>query len=203
LNIPQTDDFLWNSIISILNQTVPIKDKLNEFLLSEGRLNKRQLNLYITKKNKELEKIRKTKSKLEEGIIDVERKNYMGEFQSENIYLSLKKQLNKEHLSVSSKIESILSHLSTIGNESKWFEIIDGFKDIISNHDPMNQSQKRDVLRSIIDHIKVSFDGINKTHQLDVNFRIPMVYIEQGSRVKPRTLRQSYSTVTDLAKFLG
>ena len=203
LNIPQTDDFLWNSIISILNQTVPIKDKLNEFLLSEGRLNKRQLNLYITKKNKELEKIRETKSKLEEGIIDVERKNYMGEFQSENIYLSLKKQLNKEHLSISSKIESILSHLSTIGNESKWFEIIDGFKDIISNHDSITQSQKRDVLRSIIDHIKVSFDGVNKTHQLDVNFRIPMVYVEQGSRVKPRTLRHTYSTVTDLAKFLG
>ena len=197
LNIPQTDDFLWNSIISILNQTVPIKEKLNEFLLSEGRLNKRQLNLYITKKNKELEKIRETKSKLEEGIIDVERKNYMGEFQSENIYLSLKKQLNKEHLSLSSKIESILSHLSTIGNESKWFEIIDGFKDIISNHDPITQSQKRDVLRSILDHVKVSFDGVNKTHQLDVNFRIPMVYVEQGSRVKPRTLRQSYSTVME------
>ena len=99
------------------------------------------------------------------------------ELKKEKIFLINEKQLNKEHLSVSSKIESILSHLSTIGNESKWFEIIDGFKDIISNHDPMNQSQKRDVLRSIIDHIKVSFDGINKTHQLDVNFRIPMVYV--------------------------
>ena len=87
--------------------------------------------------------------------------------------------------------------LSTIGNESKWFEIIDRFKDIISNHDPLTQPQKKDVLRSIIDHIKVSFDGINKTHQLDVNFRIPMVFVEQGFRVKPRTLRQTYSTVRE------
>ena len=203
LNIPQTDEFLWESIVEILSQTVPIKDKLNEFLLSEGRLNKRQLNSHISKKNKELETLRETKSKLENSIIDVERKNYMGEFQSDNIYTTLKKQLKKEHISISSKIESIQSHLSTIGNESKWFEIIDRFKDIISNHDPLTQPQKKDVLRSIIDHIKVSFDGINKTHQLDVNFRIPMVFVEQGLRVKPKTLRGTYSTVTDLAKFRG
>jgi hypothetical protein len=197
LNIPQTEKFLWESIVEILNQTVPIKDKLNEFLMSEGRFNKRQLNSHISKKNKELETLRQTKSKLEEGIIDVERKNYLGEYPSENIYTTLKKQLNKEHLSISSKIESIQSHLSTIGNESKWFEIIDRFKDIISSDDQLTQPQKKDLLRSIIDHIKVSFDGINKTHQLDVNFRIPMVFVEQGLGSKPKTQRETYSTVTD------
>ena len=56
---------------------------------------------------------------------------------------------------------------------------------------------------SIIDHIKVSFDGINKTHQLDVNFRIPMVFVEQGFSVKPKTQRGDYSTVTLFARFLG
>ena len=196
LNIPQTDEFLWDSIIDVLNQTVPIKEKLNEFLMSEGRLNKRQLNSHISKKNKELETLRQTKSKLEEGIIDVERKNYLGEFQSENIYTSLKKHLNKEHLSISSKIESIQTHLSTIGNESKWFEIIDQFKGTFSSDDQLTQPQKKDVLRSIIDHIKVSFDGGNKTHQLDVNFRIPMLVGNQGLGSKPKTLRGDYSTVS-------
>jgi hypothetical protein len=89
--------------------------------------------------------------------------------------------------------------LSTIGNESKWFEIIDRFKDIISKDDQLTQPQKKDVLRSIIDHIKVSFDGINKTHQLDVNFRIPMVFVQQGSGVKSKTLRQTYSTVREFS----
>jgi len=203
LNIPQTDEFLWESIVEILSQTVPIKDELNKFLMSEGRLNKRQLNSHISKKNKDLETLRQTKSQLEEGIIDIERKNYMGEYQSENIYTSLKKQLNKEHLSISSKIETIKSHLSTIGNESKWFEIIDRFKDIISKDDQLTQPQKKDVLRSIIDHIKVSFDGINKTHQLDVNFRIPMLVGNQGLGSKPKTLRGDYSTVTLFARFRG
>jgi DNA invertase Pin-like site-specific DNA recombinase len=203
LNIPQTEEFLWNSISNILNQPVPIKEKLNEFLMSEGRLNKRQLSSHVLKKNNELRKLQKTKSKLEEGIIDVERKNYLGEFQSENIYTTLKKQLNKELLSISSKIESIQSHLSTIGNESKWFDIIDLFKNIISEGVQLTQSQKKDILRSIIDHIVVSFDGVNKTHHLNVNFRIPMLVGNQVLVSKPKTLRQDYSTVTLFARFRG
>jgi hypothetical protein len=195
LNIPQTDEFLWESIVDILSQTVPIKDKLNEFLMSEGRLNKRQLNSHISKKNKELETLRQTKSKLEEGIIDVERNNYMGQYQSENIYTSLKKQLNKEHLSISSKIESIQSHLSTIGNEPKWFEIIDHLNELMNEDEQLSQPKKKELLRSLIDDIKVSFDGVNKTHQFDVNFRIPMLVGNQGLGSKPKTLRQTYSTV--------
>jgi hypothetical protein len=58
------------------------------------------------------------KNQIEIGIIDVERKNYLGEFQSENIYKTLKKQLNKEHLSFSSKIDSIQSTLTSLGSES-------------------------------------------------------------------------------------
>jgi hypothetical protein len=38
---------------------------------------------------------------------------------------------------------------------------------------------------------------------MDVNFRIPKVFVEQGFRVKPKTLRGTYSTVTDFARFLG
>jgi hypothetical protein len=41
---------------------------------------------------------------------------------------------------------------------------------------------------SIIDHVKMAFDSIKKTHLLDVNFRIPMIYLEQGLMVKPKTL---------------
>lgn len=87
---PQTEEFLWNSIIEILKNTISIKEKFNEYLKQSGRLDKRQLNLFISKKTRELEELNEVKSKLEEGIIDVERKNYMGEFQSENIYKTLK-----------------------------------------------------------------------------------------------------------------
>jgi hypothetical protein len=63
----------------------------------------------------------------------------------------------------------------------------------------LTQSKKKDLLRSIIDHIKVSFDGVNKTHQLDVNFRIPMLVENLGSQHKSKPQIFDYSTVTDFA----
>ena len=102
-------------------------------------------------------------SMAKEGIIDVERKNYLGEFQSENIYKTLKKQLNKEHLSISSKIDSIQSTLRTLGSETHWYEVIDHLDDLIKEDDQLSQPKKKELLRSIIDHIKVDYDNTNKT----------------------------------------
>ena len=42
----------------------------------------------------------------------------------------------------------------------------------------------------------MDYDNTNKTHELDVNFRIPMRVFSDDSNLKPKTLRQDYSTVT-------
>jgi hypothetical protein len=203
LNIPQTEVFLWNSIIEILKNTISIKEKFNEYLKEQGRLDRRQLNLFISKKTKELEELNEVKSKLEQGIIDVERKNYLGEFQSENIYKTLKKQLNKEHLTTSSKIDSIQSTLTSLGSETHWYDVIDHLDNLVKEDDQLSQPQKKELIRSIIDRIIVDYDNTNKTHGLEVNFRIPMGVIKEESKLELTLLPNPHSTVTLFAKFLG
>jgi hypothetical protein len=68
--------------------------------------------------------------------------------------------------------------------------------ELINEDDQLTQPKKKELLRSIIDHIKVDYDNTNKTHELDVNFRIPMRVFCDDSNFKPKTLRQDYSTVT-------
>ena len=140
---------------------------------------------------------------MEEGIIDVERKNYMGEFQSENIYKTLKKQLNKEHLSISSKIDTIQSTLTSLGSETHWYDVIDHLDNLVKEEDQLSQPKKKELIRSIIDRIIVDYDNTNKTHGLEVNFRIPMGVIKEESKLELPLLPNHHSTVTDLAKFLG
>ena len=67
----------------------------------------------------------------------------------------------------------------------------------------MSQPKKKELIRSIIDRIIVDYDNNQKTHGLEVNFRIPMRMYNERINLGPKTLRQTYSTVTDLAKFLG
>jgi hypothetical protein len=126
----------------------------------------------------------------------VERKNYLSEFQSENIYKTLKKQLNKEHLSISSKIDSIQSTLTSLGSESHWYDVIDRLNDLIKEDDQLSQPKKKELLRSIIDHIKVGYDNTNKTHGLEVNFRIPMGVFNEVSKLELTLLPNPHSTVT-------
>lgn len=57
LNIPQTEEFLWNSIIEVLKNTISIKEKFNEYLKEQGRLDKTQLNLFISQKTRQLESL--------------------------------------------------------------------------------------------------------------------------------------------------
>jgi hypothetical protein len=67
----------------------------------------------------------------------------------------------------------------------------------------LSQPKKKELLRSIIDNIKVGYNNINKTHGLEVNFRIPMGVIKEESKLELPLLPNHHSTVTDLARFLG
>ena len=68
---------------------------------------------------------------------------------------------------------------------------------------PITHPNKKELIRSIIDRIIVDYDNTNKTHGLEVNFRIPMGVYNEKINLGPKTLRGDYSTVTLLAKFLG
>ncbi len=60
----------------------------------------------------------------------------------------------------------------------------------------MSQPKKKELLRSIIDHIKVDYDNNQKTHELEVNFRIPMGVFNEDSKLKLTLLPNPHSTVT-------
>lgn len=67
----------------------------------------------------------------------------------------------------------------------------------------MSQPKKKELIRSIIDRIIVDYDNNQKTHGLEVNFRIPMGVIKEESKLELPLLPNHHSTVTDFAKFLG
>jgi hypothetical protein len=93
--------------------------------------------------------------------------------------------------------------LTSLGSETHWYEVIDHLDDLIKEDDQLSQPKKKELIRSIIDHIKVDYDNNQKTHGLEVNFRIPMGVFNEDSKLKLTLLPNPHSTVTDFAKFLG
>jgi len=60
----------------------------------------------------------------------------------------------------------------------------------------LSQPKKKELLRSIIDHIKVDYDNTNKTHGLEINFKIPMGVYNKVSKLELPILPNHHSTVT-------
>jgi len=102
-------------------------------------------------------------------------------------------------LTTSSKIDSIQSTLTSLGSESHWYDVIDHLDNLVKEDDQLSQPQKKELIRSIIDRIIVDYDNTNKTHGLEVNFRIPMGVIKEESKLELTLLPNPHSTVREFS----
>ena len=105
-----------------------------------------------------------------------------------------------------------------------WFDWIEKFGYYINNQRDVLDSIKKELLKSVLDFISVDYDWEEKVHRLYIHFKIPVVTQDGGKTGKsgngdkylifpPLKLIdnqngqinsvENYSTVTDLARFLG
>ena len=216
LNIPRTDEILWNRIVDILSDTIRLKDGLRE----KTNIGRRLKSTEIKKINDKISHFTKVKNQLEKGLVSIESNNILNKFPSEDVYKSLKGDLTKKYNITRLEIESLHNSLSQIGKDEQWFTWVDKFGVVIQENRDVPDSVKKDILRTVLDNIIVDYDKVERVHRLIINFRIPVIFRDEvhpkgGSQVvikppksgrKPKnqlTTVGNYSTVTDLARFLG
>ncbi|MFZ4679209.1 MAG: hypothetical protein ACOYLP_03485, partial [Flavobacterium sp.] len=111
--------------------------------------------------------------------------------------------------------------LKQLGNDEQWFDWIDRFSAEMNGNRELSEPSKKELLKLIIEKISVEYDTNQMIHILTIFFKIP-VFIQKGNDVNMKTSRvsvtppkagrkaknqiepvETYSTVTDFAKFLG
>jgi hypothetical protein len=222
LNIPNTDNFLWNKIVDILSDTIELKKNFKEKTIIGMKLKSKDLRLEIKSREEKMTELTNTKVDLEKGLVDMETNKILKKYPSEEIYNSLKKELTKRYNHTKSLIEDIRNSLHEIGNQGKWFEWIDTFGNYIKNHRDIHDPLKKELLKTVLDFISVDYDHQEKIHRLYIHFRIPVFQLvneKQNGNVDKylisRPLKtvdnqngqpssvENYSTVTDFARFRG
>jgi hypothetical protein len=221
LNIPTTDEVLWSKIINILSDNIKLKDTLKEKTMIGMRLDSTDLNKMVKDKNDKITELRKVKINIEKGLVSIETDNILNKFPSDEVYKSLKKELTNKYKNTLTEIEDINNSLEQIGSDVKWFEWIDTFGVQIQEKRDIPDTMKKEILRTILENIIVDYDNEEKVHRLTINFKIPVMFRDEdrpsGGRsqmfIKPsksgrKNKNQNepfcdYSTVTDLARFLG
>ncbi|WP_028284056.1 recombinase family protein, partial [Olleya marilimosa] len=182
LNIPNTDGILWNKIIEILTNTAEIKDVLKQKTLIGSSFDTNEVKRVIELNEAEILELTKTKTTIERGLVEIESRNILQEFSSEQVYKLLKKDLAIKLKQVKLKIEGLRSKLRQLGTEQKWFDWVDNFSEHIKTQTNISDEMKKEFLKVIIDKITVNYDNENKLHLLNINFKIPVVLEkEKGS----------------------
>lgn len=179
------------------------------------------LEKLVKDKNDKIIELNRVKTNLEKGLVSIETDNVLKKFPSEEVYKSLKKELTKKYRNTLTEIEDINNSISQIGNDGKWFDWIDRFGIQIQDKRDISDTMKKELLRTILENIVVDYDNGEKVHRLTINFKIPVIFRDEdlpkggGNQVviKPQKSGRKnknqnvpfrdYSTVTDLARFLG
>jgi hypothetical protein len=221
LNIPTTDKVLWEKIVEILSNTNELKDWMRTKTLIVKSIKSKEMVEVIKQKEQKITDLTKTLNDLEKGLVKVETEQILNHYPSVEVYNSLKKDLTKKYNETKSDIEDIRNSLIQIGNDELWYDWLERFGNEVKDKQNISDTLKKDLLRLVLKDIHVGYDSNEKVHILTLNFKIPVIFRDEdrpkGGRnqviVKPpksgrKPINQNepfldYSTVTDLARFLG
>lgn len=184
LNIPTTEQILWDKILAVLSDNIRLKDALRENVIIRKNFNSIDLEKIIKDKNIQIAKLTKVKKELEKGIVSIETDNILNKYPSSDIYKSLKKDLTKRYNQTLSEIEDIRNSLNQIGNDNMWFDWIDRFSEEIKSNEKVDDPLKKELLKKIINKIMVEYDHTEMVHILTINFKIPIYVYPSGEGFK-------------------
>jgi len=167
----------------------------------------------------EIQEAKSALKKLESSLAEPETDRILNGH-SENVYNGIRKNLISKINQTKISIERCQNEISLLNQNNNWIDSIESLGGYLNGFDEVDETKKRDVLKHLVKDIIVTYNHDNKCHNLKVKLNVPLIMgYERDAEASRRTLcvgeRSSqpqrrkpnighdYSTVTDLARFLG
>ena len=218
LDTNATDTEVWKLIEGTLTNSESIKNALK----TNGRLDQIDQAEILNKTisiEVEIQKAKSSLKSLESSLIELETDRIINQH-SDNVYLGIRKNLITKINQTKVLIEKYHNEISILNQKNNWLDSIDHIGGYITGVKEIDELQKRGVLKQLVKDIVVSYNHVEKYHNLKVNLTVPLIMdYERDAKASRRTLcvgeRSSlpqrrkpnsghdYSTVTLFAKFLG
>lgn len=200
LNIPITDEFVWNSVRKVVSESSTLKEGFKKEVLHSKFATEEEIKTEL--------KNQKTKSKrwmtelqqIQSSIADVETNNLLRKYDAE-VYEKIIGNLNAELDKTKEEIEQTRLRIKELGKEQKWLDWVQKYADQVDELDTYSDEQKKEYLDGIIDRIEVRLDQETKDHHLDIIFRLPLVgdgveYVDKNNKSAGYELVDGDTTTT-------
>jgi len=225
LNIPNTDQVLWDKIIDVLTDTISIRNNLFDKTPIGKTVNSRKHQRFNKEIDEKINELTKTKNAIEKGLVDVETEKLLGKYPAGEVYKGIRSDLMKKHHQASTELEDLRNSLKIAEQASLWSDWVEKLGRVMGDHRDVPDEMKKELLRIVLNRIIVDYDEVEKVHRLTIQFKIPVCIDGESGTEKsaievsvkpPKKGRKSldgrgdqpfpfenYSTVTLLARLRG
>ena len=198
LNLPETDEVVWNAVIDVMSKSVILKEQVKSKTFEEfgkARLDDSQLNAAKLK----IKALQKQVTKLNEALALVETNRILERVSAEQ-YPLIKANITDERTSVEAEIEQLQDEIDGVARHKKWVDWVGTFQKQIADHKKFTPQQKRSFLEGMLAGVDVRLMD-TKTHQLTINFQLPIVndsmeYKNKGKKSGPYVVHEGTRSLT-------
>ncbi len=172
LNLPETDDIVWNAVLDVMSKSVILKEQVKSKTFEQfgkARLDEEQ----TTAAKLKIKNLQKQVTKLSEALAMVETNRILERVSSEQ-YPLIKANITDEKIALEAEIEQIQEEIEGVARHKKWVDWVGAFKDQINNQKKFTPEQKKMFLEGLLTGIDVRLVD-PKTHELTINFQLPIV----------------------------
>ena len=198
LNLPETDEVVWNAVIDVMSKSVILKEQVKSKTFEEfgkARLDDYQLNAAKLK----IKALQKQVTKLNEALALVET-NKILERLSVDQYPLIKANITDERTSLEAQVEQLQDEIDGVARHQKWVDWVGTYKSQIASQKKFTPQQKRSLLEGVLAGVDVRLLD-TKTHQLTINFQLPIVndsieYTTKGKKSGPYVVHEGDRSLT-------
>lgn len=174
LNIPITDEFVWNTVMDTVSNSSILKEGFKDEILkskfSGDVETERDLRNQKTKSNR----LKKDLQQIQSSIADVETNNLLKRY-DDAVYAQIKSNLDAELKSKKDEIEQTRLRIKELGNQKRWLDWVEKYADQIGALDEFTNEDKKEYLEGILDRIEVRLDKETNDHELEIIFQMGLV----------------------------
>jgi DNA invertase Pin-like site-specific DNA recombinase len=198
LNLPETDEIVWNAVIDVMSKSVILKEQVKSKTFEEfgkARLDDSQMNAAKLK----IKALHKQITKLNEALALVETNRILERLSAEQ-YPLIKANITDERTSLEAQVEQLQDEIDGVARHQKWIDWVETYKSQIASQKKFTPQQKRSLLEGMLASVDVRLLD-TKTHQLTINFQLPIVndsieYKSKGKKSGPYVVHEGTRSLT-------
>ncbi len=174
LNIPETDELVWNAVISAHKTSSILKEEVKWKILEEtgAPLARNEADLKVLER--QLKQYQKLLGQTKDSQADLLLRNASGEIKSDIYKIALERS-NENINDLEIKIANTQLQLKGGNDNKKWVDWLKIFGRTLDNKKSMHDEDKKLYLSGLIEKITVSYDKVKNEHEVAIKFQLPIV----------------------------